>query len=84
MAQVLGQLGIPPENLTRVFAHGFTTKRDGHGFGLHSCVLAAKDMGGSLEVHSEGTGQGATFILKIPAEYTSQGLGMPTVVASAH
>jgi len=77
-------IGIPPENLTRVFAHGFTTKRDGHGFGLHSCVLAAKDMGGSLEVHSEGAGQGATFILKIPAEYTSQGLGMPTVTASVH
>ena len=33
--------GIAPENLTRIFAHGFTTRKDGHGFGLHSCALAA-------------------------------------------
>src|SRR5436190_5811813 len=41
-------VGIPPENLTRIFGHGFTTKRDGHGFGLHSGALAAKQMSGSL------------------------------------
>jgi signal transduction histidine kinase len=29
-------VGIPPENLTRIFEHGFTTRKDGHGFGLHS------------------------------------------------
>src|SRR5262249_20578134 len=29
-------IGIPPENLVRIFNHGFTTKKDGHGFGLHS------------------------------------------------
>jgi signal transduction histidine kinase len=58
--------GIPSENLTRIFAHGFTTRKDGHGFGLHSCVLAAREMGGSLTVHSEGTGKGATFMLELP------------------
>ncbi|WP_058542434.1 ATP-binding protein [Pseudomonas fluorescens] len=57
--------GIAPENLTRIFAHGFTTRKDGHGFGLHSCVLAAMEMGGSLEAHSEGPGTGATFTLKL-------------------
>ena len=41
-------VGIPPENLTRIFNHGFTTRKDGHGFGLHSGALAAKEMGGSL------------------------------------
>jgi signal transduction histidine kinase len=40
--------------------------RDGHGFGLHSAALAAKEMGGSLTVHSEGTARGATFTLELP------------------
>lgn len=60
--------GIPPENLTRIFAHGFTTKKDGHGFGLHSCVLAAREMGGTLIAHSDGPGRGATFTLKLPLQ----------------
>ena len=59
-------MGIPPENLTRIFAHGFTTKVDGHGFGLHSGALAAAEMGGSLTVHSDGLGRGATFTLELP------------------
>ena len=58
--------GIAPENLTRVFAHGFTTRKDGHGFGLHSCVLAAREMGGTLTAHSAGPGTGATFTLELP------------------
>lgn len=61
-------VGIPPENLTRIFAHGFTTKNGGHGFGLHSGALAAKQMGGSLSAHSDGEGSGATFILELPVE----------------
>jgi len=59
-------VGLPPENLTRIFGHGFTTKPDGHGFGLHSCALAASQMGGSLRAESEGIGRGATFILELP------------------
>jgi signal transduction histidine kinase len=59
-------VGIAPENLTRIFGHGFTTKKDGHGFGLHSGALAAKQMNGSLSVHSDGPHQGATFTLELP------------------
>ena len=59
-------VGLPRENLTRIFAHGFTTKRDGHGFGLHSGALAAREMGGSLWAESEGPGAGATFVLELP------------------
>jgi PAS domain S-box-containing protein len=59
-------IGIPKENLTRIFSHGFTTKRDGHGFGLHSGALAAKEMGGALYARSEGPGKGATFVLELP------------------
>lgn len=59
-------VGIHPENLTRIFSHGFTTRQLGHGFGLHSGALAAKEMGGSLSVHSAGLGHGATFTLELP------------------
>jgi C4-dicarboxylate-specific signal transduction histidine kinase len=59
-------VGIPPENLTRIFNHGFTTRKGGHGFGLHSGALAAKELGGSLTVHSDGPGQGAVFTLELP------------------
>ncbi|HUR46906.1 MAG TPA: ATP-binding protein, partial [Candidatus Saccharimonadales bacterium] len=59
-------IGIPAENLTRIFSHGFTTKRDGHGFGLHSGANAAREMGGRLYGRSDGPGTGATFILELP------------------
>lgn len=59
-------VGIQPENLTRIFSHGFTTRRDGHGFGLHSGALAAREMGGSLLAHSDGPGHGAVFTLDLP------------------
>lgn len=58
--------GIAPENLTRIFSHGFTTKERGHGFGLHGSALAAREMGGSLNVVSEGAGRGAQFAVEIP------------------
>ena len=59
-------VGIASENLTRIFSQGFTTRKGGHGFGLHSGALAARDLGGSLNVHSEGVGRGATFTLELP------------------
>jgi len=59
-------VGIAPEHLTRVFAHGFTTKKDGHGFGLHSAVIAAREMGGTLTAHSDGPDTGARFVLELP------------------
>jgi PAS domain S-box-containing protein len=60
--------GIAPDNLTLIFTHGFTTKSDGHGFGLHDSALAMREMRGSLHAHSPGPGQGATFtVLLAPA-----------------
>jgi len=61
-------IGVPPENLTRIFSQGFTTRKGGHGFGLHSGVLAAKELGGSLTVQSEGVGLGACFTLELPLQ----------------
>ncbi len=66
-------VGIPPGNLTRIFSQGFTTRKDGHGFGLHSSALAAKDLGGSLTAFSEGAGKGATFTLALPVEPPAAG-----------
>ncbi len=77
-------IGIPTENLARVFTHGFTTRKDGHGFGLHSSALAAKEMGGTLTVHSDGPGQGATFTLELPrAEVAAPAREVPMVAAAA-
>jgi PAS domain S-box-containing protein len=59
-------VGIPAENLSRIFNHGFTTRKNGHGYGLHSGALAARELGGSLNVSSEGAGRGATFTLELP------------------
>jgi PAS domain S-box-containing protein len=59
-------VGIAAEHLTRIFNHGFTTKKDGHGFGLHSGANAAKEMGGTLTAHSDGPGKGAEVTLELP------------------
>jgi PAS domain S-box-containing protein len=59
-------IGILADNLKKIFNHGFTTKKDGHGFGLHSGANAAIEMGGKLTAHSEGLGRGAEFILELP------------------
>ena len=59
-------VGIEQQNMPKIFRHGFTTKNTGHGFGLHSGALAAKEMGGSLSAHSDGPGTGAAFTLVLP------------------
>ena len=59
-------IGISQENLALVFSHGFTTRKNGHGFGLHSGALAAQEMGGSLRAESLGVRRGATFTLELP------------------
>jgi len=58
--------GIAPESLPRLFTHGFTTRKNGHGFGLHSCALAAIEMRGTMTAHSDGLGTGAAFTLELP------------------
>jgi signal transduction histidine kinase len=60
--------GIPPENLSRIFTFGFTTRPGGHGFGLHSSANAAAEMGGSITAASEGVGRGARFVLDLPCD----------------
>jgi signal transduction histidine kinase len=59
-------VGIAPENLSRIFSHGFTTRKGGHGFGLHSSATALNEVGASLTAHSDGVGRGATFRIELP------------------
>lgn len=60
-------VGIPDGNMEKLFSFGFTTRKDGHGFGLHSSMAAAQEMNGSIHATSDGAGKGATFVLKLPA-----------------
>jgi C4-dicarboxylate-specific signal transduction histidine kinase len=64
--------GITAENLPKIFSHGFTTKKTGHGFGLHNCANAAQQMDGSLTAYSDGPGKGASFVLRMAVEYVEQ------------
>lgn len=57
--------GIPGELLDRIFDYGFTTKEDGHGFGLHTCAVYISQMGGKLWAESSGAGEGATFVIRL-------------------
>jgi two-component system, LuxR family, sensor kinase FixL len=61
-------VGVAPESFSRLFTQGFTTKKEGHGFGLHSSALAAEEMGGTLTCVSEGPGRGAAFTLELPLD----------------
>lgn len=58
-------IGISPKNLSAIFSFGFTNKPSGHGFGLHSSALFAKQMDGELQVYSAGIGKGSTFTLHL-------------------
>ncbi len=71
-------IGIPAENLSAIFQHGFTTKKDGHGFGLHASANAARELGGSLVAASPGPGQGATFTVEIPLSPPGDGIAAPS------
>jgi signal transduction histidine kinase len=68
-------VGIPAENLQKIFQHGFTTRSDGHGFGLHSAAITARNLGGSLSATSDGVGKGATFTLELPTATTETAVG---------
>jgi predicted ATPase/signal transduction histidine kinase len=76
-------VGIAPENLPRIFTHGFTTKRTGHGFGLHNCANAAQQMDGSLTAYSNGPGTGASFVLRMPVEFAADATQPVAVAAGA-
>ena len=59
--------GIAPENLSRLFQRGFSTKsRPSSGQGLHWCAITAAALGGQITIDSAGTGRGASVSLWLP------------------
>ena len=75
-------IGIDEKNLTNIFNHGFTTKEDGKGFGLHSSANTAKEIGGSLIATSAGKGTGAAFVLSLPIKCTQKNTSIRSEVHS--
>lgn len=65
-------VGILPKNIKKIFSYGFTTKKTGHGYGLHTCAIAMNEIGGTIRAESKGAGEGATFILEFPYRTPSQ------------
>ena len=58
-------VGIPAEQLARVFEPYFTTKKHGTGLGLALVRQTIHDHGGSVVVASE-PGRGTAFTVKLP------------------
>jgi len=61
-------VGIPAQNLERVFEMGFSTKspETNHGIGLHWCANAIGALGGRIWAASDGPGRGASLHLLVP------------------
>lgn len=59
--------GITPGEVEKIFKFGYTTKKSGSGFGLHSCATYLMANHGSITVESEGPGQGCEFVVRLPA-----------------
>jgi len=57
--------GIPPQNISKLFTHFFTSKPDGLGMGLSISRSIIEAHGGRLDVNNN-PGSGATFYFTIP------------------
>lgn len=62
-------IGIAAEVRDKLFTPGFTTRKEGHGFGLHSSATATREMDGTLNAYSDGPGKGAVFVLVLPYQH---------------
>jgi len=58
--------GFDPADKPKIFRFGFSTKTDGHGFGMHSVATTMKHLGGTIDIHSDGVDRGATATLRLP------------------
>ena len=61
-------VGIAAGRLASVFTYGYTTKKNGHGFGLHNAANFIQAQGGVIAAQSPGLGLGATFTLSLPTQ----------------
>lgn len=58
-------VGIPKENIEKIFQPLFTTKAKGTGLGLSVCKRIVEAHNGTINLESE-LGKGSTFIIKLP------------------
>ncbi len=74
--------GFSKENLKKAFKDRFTTKQEGHGFGLTVCRKIIKNHGGNVTVQSE-EGNGAHIVITVPCvdPKTSEGAAADTTLA---
>jgi PAS domain S-box-containing protein len=70
-------IGMSADVISRLWQFGHTTKANGHGFGLHNSANAAREIGATIEAHSEGLNKGSRFILRLPID------DKPTIVEGA-
>lgn len=64
-------LGIPEENLKKIFTPHFTTKAKGTGLGLSVCKRMIETHGGTITFESQ-PGKGTTFTIKIPQQQSKE------------
>ena len=58
-------VGIPPENMEKIFHVYFSTKKGGTGLGLPTARRIIKQHGGALDLHSV-LGKGTSFCVRLP------------------
>jgi PAS domain S-box-containing protein len=61
-------VGMSEVVMANLWQFGYTTKVDGHGFGLHNSANAAQEIGATIAAFSEGVGEGSRFVLRLPRE----------------
>ncbi|NND98704.1 MAG: HAMP domain-containing histidine kinase [Pirellulaceae bacterium] len=76
--------GMSSETLAKVFDAHFTTRDTGRGLGLHFCAIALKRLGGSITAHSDGPGQGATFVIELPLASADETAPTPVVIPAGN
>lgn len=58
-------IGMAPETMSKIFTLHFSTKKGGHGLGLHNCKKIVEQHNGRLDVRSR-LNEGTTFVLALP------------------
>jgi len=75
-------VGIPEENLEKIFQPLFSTKAKGQGLGLAVCKRLVEAHNGSITFKSK-VGEGSTFTVEIPLRYIAVDQKEPRIIARA-